>query len=417
MALDCYTRAAEHAQGEGAHHRACDFIRAALALDGVSPDVRPRLEIRLAESLARLGRLREAAELADRLCRTPGLESAIAVRLRQRAIGAFGAIADTTRVKTMFDEALGVGPGSTARAALARLIALRLRILVRPPWKSRPSDTPALDAEGELDLLWIAGSRLLHLEPIVAAYLMSRHMMLAFRSGSHRHQARALAFEAVMLTSGGDKRLTRAATLLAAAERRAEQCDDAGARAAIHQGAGFMWGNVARYREAIEEGRRCIEVLEHAADVPTYETSHARMELGWRLSLIGEYREVLTLASGALRDALECEDPVLASAFHVQLANAHLASDRPAEGLRHLLCTDITRDGMMTGPNLALYRLLHAEVPGLELQASGGVRDLDDVVAARAEGCAGIVLGRSLLEGRLQLPEALARVAAPAEPA
>lgn len=88
-----------------------------------------------------------------------------------------------------------------------------------------------------------------------------------------------------------------------------------------------------------------------------------------------------------------------------------------AEGLRHLLCTDITRDGMMTGPNLALYRLLHAEVPGLELQASGGVRDLDDVVAARAEGCAGIVLGRSLLEGRLQLPEALARVAAPAEPA
>lgn len=78
------------------------------------------------------------------------------------------------------------------------------------------------------------------------------------------------------------------------------------------------------------------------------------------------------------------------------------------QGLVHLLCTDITRDGMMTGPNLALYRLLAEEVPGLALQASGGVRDLADVVAARAQGCAGIVLGRSLLEGRLQLPEALA---------
>ncbi len=78
------------------------------------------------------------------------------------------------------------------------------------------------------------------------------------------------------------------------------------------------------------------------------------------------------------------------------------------QGLVHLLCTDITRDGMMTGPNLALYRLLAGEVPGLALQASGGVRDLADVVAARAQGCAGIVLGRSLLEGRLQLPEALA---------
>lgn len=76
-------------------------------------------------------------------------------------------------------------------------------------------------------------------------------------------------------------------------------------------------------------------------------------------------------------------------------------------GLRHLLCTDITRDGMMTGPNLELYRLLADAVPGLELQASGGVRHLDDVLQARAQGCAGIVLGRSLLEGKLRLPEAL----------
>ncbi|MDH5834184.1 1-(5-phosphoribosyl)-5-[(5-phosphoribosylamino)methylideneamino]imidazole-4-carboxamide isomerase [Luteimonas kalidii] len=81
-------------------------------------------------------------------------------------------------------------------------------------------------------------------------------------------------------------------------------------------------------------------------------------------------------------------------------------------GLRHLLCTDITRDGMMTGPNLELYRLLVDAVPGLELQASGGVRDLDDVLAARDTGCTGVVLGRSLLEGRLELPQALARVTA-----
>ena len=83
-------------------------------------------------------------------------------------------------------------------------------------------------------------------------------------------------------------------------------------------------------------------------------------------------------------------------------------------GLRHLLCTDITRDGMMTGPNLALYRLLADCVPDLELQASGGVRHLDDVLQAQAQGCAGIVLGRSLLEGKLALPEALARTAAAA---
>lgn len=76
-------------------------------------------------------------------------------------------------------------------------------------------------------------------------------------------------------------------------------------------------------------------------------------------------------------------------------------------GLRHLLCTDIDRDGMLTGPNIALYRDIHAAHPGLELQASGGVRDVADVIDARNAGCAGAVLGKALLEGRLSLPEAL----------
>ena len=76
-------------------------------------------------------------------------------------------------------------------------------------------------------------------------------------------------------------------------------------------------------------------------------------------------------------------------------------------GLQHLLCTDIGRDGMLAGPALALYRELHACAPALRLQASGGARDAADVAAARAAGCAGIVLGKALLEGRLQLEDAL----------
>ena len=76
-------------------------------------------------------------------------------------------------------------------------------------------------------------------------------------------------------------------------------------------------------------------------------------------------------------------------------------------GLRHLLCTDIDRDGMLTGPNIALYRDIRAAHPVLELQASGGMRDVADVIDARNAGCAGAVLGKALLEGRLSLPEAL----------
>lgn len=76
--------------------------------------------------------------------------------------------------------------------------------------------------------------------------------------------------------------------------------------------------------------------------------------------------------------------------------------------LRHVLCTDIARDGMLSGPNLDLYRKVHMLAPELQLQASGGVRGVADVMATRAAGCAGVVLGRALLEGRLDIVEALA---------
>jgi len=81
-------------------------------------------------------------------------------------------------------------------------------------------------------------------------------------------------------------------------------------------------------------------------------------------------------------------------------------------GLRHLLCTDIARDGMLAGPNLSLYRHLTNLAPQLNLQASGGVRDIDDIDGAREAGCAGAVLGKALIEGRFALDEALRRMRA-----
>lgn len=84
-----------------------------------------------------------------------------------------------------------------------------------------------------------------------------------------------------------------------------------------------------------------------------------------------------------------------------------LASRYAAAGMRHLLCTDIARDGMLAGPNIELYAHLSALLPGVAVQASGGVRDAADIRAAKAAGCGGAVLGKALLEGRLHLEEAL----------
>lgn len=88
-----------------------------------------------------------------------------------------------------------------------------------------------------------------------------------------------------------------------------------------------------------------------------------------------------------------------------------LLSEYMAAGLKHLLCTDITRDGMLSGPNLALYRRILDLAPQVQLQASGGVRDVADVVDARQAGCAGAVLGKALLDGRFELADAIAEMA------
>jgi cyclase len=82
-------------------------------------------------------------------------------------------------------------------------------------------------------------------------------------------------------------------------------------------------------------------------------------------------------------------------------------------GPTEILVTDITRDGLLAGPSLALYRQL-AAMTRLRIIASGGVTTYGDVVAlARLGNVSGCVIGRALLDGRLTVAEARARAATP----
>ncbi|MDT8321148.1 MAG: HisA/HisF-related TIM barrel protein [Xanthomonadales bacterium] len=76
-------------------------------------------------------------------------------------------------------------------------------------------------------------------------------------------------------------------------------------------------------------------------------------------------------------------------------------------GLRHLLCTDIGRDGAMSGPNLELYRALAARYPSLAVQASGGVSSLADLRALADTGVDSAISGKALLDGRFTVTAAL----------
>lgn len=70
-------------------------------------------------------------------------------------------------------------------------------------------------------------------------------------------------------------------------------------------------------------------------------------------------------------------------------------------GLRHVLCTDVARDGAMQGPNVDLYRECRQRYPQLSWQASGGVRHVGDLAELRSLGMHAAVSGKALLEGML----------------
>ena len=77
-------------------------------------------------------------------------------------------------------------------------------------------------------------------------------------------------------------------------------------------------------------------------------------------------------------------------------------------GLKHVLCTDISRDGTLAGSNVALYQEISRRYPQVAFRASGGIGNLDDIAQLRGSGVAGVIVGRALLEGKFSVEEAIA---------
>jgi phosphoribosylformimino-5-aminoimidazole carboxamide ribotide isomerase len=77
-------------------------------------------------------------------------------------------------------------------------------------------------------------------------------------------------------------------------------------------------------------------------------------------------------------------------------------------GLKHVLCTDVSRDGAMAGPNVDLYLHILGRFPDLQLQASGGVRHIGDLETLRDKGVPAAITGRALLDGKISPTEMVA---------
>lgn len=77
-------------------------------------------------------------------------------------------------------------------------------------------------------------------------------------------------------------------------------------------------------------------------------------------------------------------------------------------GLKHVLCTDISKDGTMMGSNVAMYKQICTDFSHLAVQSSGGIGQLEDIMALKDTGVAGVIVGKALLENTVTVKEAIA---------
>jgi len=81
--------------------------------------------------------------------------------------------------------------------------------------------------------------------------------------------------------------------------------------------------------------------------------------------------------------------------------------DYHEKGITKVICTDISKDGMLTGPSVGLYKEICEAVGGIHLIASGGVASIEDIEKLEEAGIPSVIFGKAIYEGRIQLKDLL----------
>jgi len=79
--------------------------------------------------------------------------------------------------------------------------------------------------------------------------------------------------------------------------------------------------------------------------------------------------------------------------------------DYTKKGVQYAICTDVSKDGLLEGTALDLYRGIRAQFPDLQLIASGGVTTLEEIDELKKMACFGVIIGKAIYEGRITLAE------------
>ena len=119
------------------------------------------------------------------------------------------------------------------------------------------------------------------------------------------------------------------------------------------------------------------------------------------LAWLDKYKDKIILGA----DTIDGKVSINAWEVTTELTLIDFIRDYWALGIKSTIVTDISRDGVLTGPAFDLYRNIKSEIPQIELIASGGVSKIEDVDKLNEQNIEGVIIGKAIYEGRIKLDE------------
>ena len=117
---------------------------------------------------------------------------------------------------------------------------------------------------------------------------------------------------------------------------------------------------------------------------------------------------ITAYGSGKIILGADCKDEKIATHGWTETSDLwaiDFIRDYREKGIDYVICTDISKDGMLEGPSFELYKRILGEIEGIKLIASGGVSSIDDLFRLSDLGLEAAIVGKAIYEGKIQLGE------------
>lgn len=374
--------AAESASSKLAFLRAADLYRAAIGCGGLPPARAHALRENTGRALALGGEHFEAASIfLEAAAEAESSERLTLLRHAADALLRCGRIERGLEVLAEVLDGLGVRLAKTRRGALFSLVLQRARIALRGTrFKAVPDDQISLHDMGRLDTLYAAATSLGMIDNIRGAELQARHLLAALSLGEERRVHRALAIDAVFLSTLGRRNLKKAAALSQRVELKARQLDDPYLLMVAYMARGSTAFFGGRSTAAADDFKEAESIAANRVVGADWErVTNQFFYLQARIN-VGAYAEVAEAAGRFSDEAARRQDVYAANLFDTQPNTWRLLrQDDPEAALMQL---ESATDGWPASGELAAHQL-QATAQSIALLYAGRAAEALAILRAR----------------------------------